>query len=102
VLDPFFKRTHAVGAQRILQRCKRKANKDRDARGGENTLSFQNYKKQMKKAYVIYADFEALVIEIPARQIKYGKWVFFKIFLFLNSARSKTFECHYLRVGEIK
>jgi len=31
---------------------------------GENTLSFQNYKKQMKMDYVIYSDFEALVRKI--------------------------------------
>ncbi|KAL9987983.1 hypothetical protein ACROYT_G002373 [Oculina patagonica] len=30
-------------------------------KNGENTLSFQNYHKQMKVPYVIYADFEALV-----------------------------------------
>ncbi|KAL9953009.1 hypothetical protein ACROYT_G040356 [Oculina patagonica] len=30
-------------------------------KNGENTLSFQNYQKQMKVPYVIYADFEALV-----------------------------------------
>jgi len=32
---------------------------------GENTLSFQNYKKLMKMHYVIYSDFEALVRKIP-------------------------------------
>ena len=32
---------------------------------GKNTLSFKNYKKQMKVSYVIYADFEALVRKIP-------------------------------------
>ena len=32
---------------------------------GKNTLSFQNYHKQMKAPYVIYADFEALVKKIP-------------------------------------
>ena len=32
---------------------------------GENTLSFQNHKRQMKMPYVIYADFEALVRKIP-------------------------------------
>jgi len=32
---------------------------------GENILSFQNYKKQMKMPYVIYADSEALVRKIP-------------------------------------
>ena len=31
---------------------------------GENILAFQNYKKQMKVPYVIYADFEALVKKI--------------------------------------
>ena len=31
---------------------------------GENILSFQNQKKQMKKPYVIYADFEAIVKKI--------------------------------------
>jgi len=32
---------------------------------GKNTLSFQNYKKQMKTPFVIYADFETLVRKIP-------------------------------------
>ena len=32
---------------------------------GKNILSFQNYRKQKKKAYVIYADFEAIVKKIP-------------------------------------
>ena len=32
---------------------------------GKNTLSFQNYNKQMKMPYVIYVDFEALVRKIP-------------------------------------
>ena len=32
---------------------------------GKNILSFQNYHKQMKAPYVIYADFEALVQKIP-------------------------------------
>ena len=32
---------------------------------GKNTLSFQNYHKQMKVTYVIYGDFEALVRKIP-------------------------------------
>jgi len=32
---------------------------------GKNILSFQNYHKQMKMSYMIYADFEALVIKIP-------------------------------------
>ena len=31
---------------------------------GENILAFQNYHKQMKASYVIYADFEALVKKI--------------------------------------
>ena len=31
---------------------------------GENILAFQNYQKQMKAPYVIYADFEALVKKI--------------------------------------
>ena len=31
---------------------------------GKNILLFLNYHKQMKKAYVIYADFESLVIKI--------------------------------------
>jgi len=31
---------------------------------GKNTFSSQNYKKQMKVPYVIYADFEALVRKI--------------------------------------
>ena len=32
---------------------------------GKNILAFQNYHKQMKAPYVIYADFEALVKKIP-------------------------------------
>ena len=32
---------------------------------GENILAFQNYHKQMKAPYVIYADFEALVKKMP-------------------------------------
>jgi len=31
---------------------------------GENILSFQNYKKQMKMPYVIYTDFEAIIRKI--------------------------------------
>ena len=31
---------------------------------GKNILFFQNHHKQMKVSYVIYADFEALVIKI--------------------------------------
>jgi len=31
---------------------------------GKNILYFTNHKKQMKVAYVIYADFECLVIPI--------------------------------------
>jgi len=32
---------------------------------GKNILLFLNYHKQMKKAYVIYTDFESLVKKIP-------------------------------------
>ena len=33
---------------------------------GENILSFQNFKKQMKMPFIIYADFEALVRKIQS------------------------------------
>ena len=33
---------------------------------GENILSFQNFKKQMKMPFIIYADFEALVRKIES------------------------------------
>ena len=31
---------------------------------GENILSFQNFKKQMKMPFIIYADFEAIIRKI--------------------------------------
>ena len=35
---------------------------------GKNTLKFQNFHKQMKAPFVIYADFEALIEKIPEAQ----------------------------------
>ena len=35
---------------------------------GKNILSFQNHHKQMKMPFVIYADFEALVKQIPGHE----------------------------------
>ena len=32
---------------------------------GENKLKFENFHKQMKAPFVIYADFEALIKQIP-------------------------------------
>ena len=34
----------------------------------KNTLKYQNYNRQMKVPYVIYADFEALIENIPEDQ----------------------------------
>ena len=51
--------------KKILQWSEWKADKDRDAERGENTVAFQNHHKQMKVPYLIYADFEALVRKIP-------------------------------------
>ena len=38
----------------------------------ENIVSFQNYYKQMKAPYVIYADFEALVKKISLCELEGG------------------------------
>ena len=47
---------------------------------GKNTIKFQNYHKQMKVPYVIYANFEALVRNVKNRNEKNrmtrGMWIF--------------------------
>ena len=47
--------------KKILQWLKRKPTRIDMPKEEENIVSFQNYYKQMKAPYVIYADFEALV-----------------------------------------
>jgi len=68
ILEDLFARK----AQTRMQRAAEKSEKDRDAQRGRKQGVFKNFHKQMKAPFVIYADFESVVRELPGCRLKTG------------------------------